>query len=242
MPVLASLSLTSTARRHPQLSTEPMSTQSPFQVLSPAPARRVPCGALLTMFRICREIAEGINADVRAGRFSSGVCAHCSRFRHPVYGDPAAEIQSLLNDYPLELVSPFEGVESISGGVWKASELISGEDALLHLRFGSGTRNLPMHSHDHSDRVIFVAGGRGVFRYATKGSSSPSMRSIEVAAGHLLVFTRGTVHTFKTEDSELHLLSYHTPYIALSDPRQYRVWDPYAAASIAPQRSDGPSA
>ena len=176
----------------------------------------------MNLFRVCREIADGLSADVRAGRFPDGICAHCSGFRHAERGDLWQQIRSLCDDYPLNLESPFEDVETISGGIWRAPEILKDgdQDALLRLHFQANTLDLSLHSHDYSDRVIFVADGCGVFEHVV-GSSRMERNSIEVKAGDALVFSRGTVHTFRTTDCDLQLLSYHSPYMDLSDERQF---------------------
>jgi len=97
------------------------------------------------------------------------------------------ELQSLRQDYPIELQAPFEGVASISGAVWKGSELYSSnhDDAVLKLRFDAGTRDLPMHSHEDSDRVIVVADGAGVFYVSPEpvGGILRSRHSLYVHSG-----------------------------------------------------------
>lgn len=176
-----------------------------------------------TIFCVCREIAASVSADVRAGRFPNGICAHCRNYRHPEVGDLGPQVRALHEEYPLEMESPFEEVDNISGGVWRASEILGGDDALLRLHFQKQTLNLPLHSHDHSDRVIFVAQGCGVFEHLFD-SEGRQRHSIEIDAGDALVFSRGTIHSFRTFESDLHLLSYHSPYVDLSDERQYSLF------------------
>ncbi len=146
----------------------------------------------MNLFRLCREITDGLNADIRAGRYPDGICAHCSDFRHAELGDLRQQVKSLCNEYPLNLESPFEDVETISGGIWRASEILKEDDkdALLRLHFQANTHDLPFHSHDYSDRVIFVADGRGVFEHVVDASRN-GRHSIEVKTGDALVFSRG---------------------------------------------------
>ncbi|WP_259631762.1 cupin domain-containing protein [Stieleria sedimenti] len=161
-----------------------------------------------------------MSADIRAGRFPDGICAHCRDYRHPELGDLRPQVRSLYDEYPLKMESPFEEVENISGGVWRASEILGGDDALLRLHFQKRTLDLPLHSHDYSDRVIFVTEGRGEFEYFAD-SRERELNSIEVETGDVLVFSRGTVHSFRTSEDDLQLLSYHSPYIELSHHRQF---------------------
>ena len=183
-------------------------------------------GALLRLLRVCRELAASMNIDIRAGLLPKRFCARSNVVKHAAFNDVSADLQSLMEAYPLDLQSPFEGVPTISGGIWRASALCddNATDALLKLRFPAGTVDLPMHCHEHSDRVIFVAEGAGIFDVASDGQSTDRVISTEVAAGDALVFARGTVHTFKVPSTDLVLLSYHSPFIALDDARQYTVF------------------
>lgn len=194
-----------------------------FQILSQAsqPHLSAP-GALLRVFQVCRELVAGFNSDIQAGVLSLPVCAHSSRFRHPVFGDLRNELLALKEDYPLSLKSPFEEVSTIAGGVWRASQLCDGDDALLKLRFEPGTMDLPLHSHDHSDRVIFVVEGGGTFEFVPEQAGA-QVTKIEIASGDLLMFARGTMHSFRTPENGLQLISYHSPFIELDDSRQFRV-------------------
>jgi mannose-6-phosphate isomerase-like protein (cupin superfamily) len=129
-----------------------------------------------------------------------------------------------MAENPPELHSPFEGVETIAGGVWRPDDL--GDDALLLLRFGRGTLNLPLHSHEHSDRLIVVLAGHGRFVWAEgdpKDETSFRLQHVSVSTEDFIRFDRGVIHTFSTPEDSLLLLSYHRPYIALEDPRQFTV-------------------
>jgi len=137
-------------------------------------------------------------------------------------------VEDLESRYPIILQRPFEGVSSIAGGVWDLADLlrIETDRALLKLCFDPGTDQLPFHSHDGSERVIFVLGGRGFFHVADgslSGFSERNVRTIPVRSRDALVFTRGTVHTFSATSEPLTLLSYHRPYVPLEDPRQFTV-------------------
>jgi len=122
----------------------------------------------------------------------------------------------------LRLESPFEEISTIAGGIWQASQLCGGEDALLKLCFQPGTMDLPLHSHDHSDRVVFVIDGSGSFEFIPERDGS-NATSTEITSGDLLMFARGTVHSFRTPQDGLQLISYHSPFLDLHDSRQYTV-------------------
>lgn len=51
--------------------------------------------------------------------------------------------------------------------------------------------------------------------------SGADIRSTSIRVGDVLAFSRGVVHTFNTDSTALVLLSYHSPFIPLDDPRQY---------------------
>ena len=200
-----------------------MVAQATFEILSGDDhLRSSRPGSLVRMLRVCRDLAQSLNMDIRAGALPPRFCAKSSEYRHPVFGDVSDDVGALMHDYPLDLQSPFEGVAAIHGGIWKASDLCGGNDALLKLRFDRGTVDLPLHSHDHSDRVIFVADGSGVFECVAE-SEFAEPTAVPIGRGDMLLFTRGTVHRFETESSELVLLSYHFPFIELDDPKQYTV-------------------
>lgn len=130
--------------------------------------------------------------------------------------------------FPLPLVAPFEECESVAGAVMQACELIAPQrdDALLVLKFEAGSRELPMHSHEDSERFIYVVSGRGFFHVSKEpvnGFTGRDIRHIPVRASDIVMFSRGTVHTFSTDGEPLVLLSYHAPYVPLNDDRQYAV-------------------
>lgn len=182
-----------------------------------------PPGALRRVFTLCRELVESIRSDIRAGLLPATFCAHSSNYEHPQFVDMQRDLRALIWNYPLELKSPFEQVESISGGIWRASEICGGDDALLKLTFQPGTTDLPLHSHDFSDRVVFVAEGSGTFEFVNESLGS-DLTTLEVGYGDALIFAKGTVHSFRTATSNLTLISYHSPFIDLDSPRQYSVY------------------
>lgn len=130
--------------------------------------------------------------------------------------------------FPMPLVSPFEECDSVAGAVMEAQELVSPrrDDALLVLKFEAGSRELPMHSHEDSERFIYVVSGRGFFHVSNEPVDrfgGRDIRHIPVRASDIVMFSRGTVHTFSTDGEPLVLLSYHAPYVPLNDDRQYAV-------------------
>lgn len=137
-----------------------------------------------------------------------------------------ALVDRIESSFPLALRSPFEGSNSVGGAVLTLDAAL-GEpraDALLKLRFAAGSVDLPMHAHEHSDRFIFVISGRGFFHISDRPVSKfdgANIRSVPVRDRDALMFLRGTVHTFSAPTEPLVLLSYHQPYIALDDARQY---------------------
>lgn len=128
--------------------------------------------------------------------------------------------------HPTALESPFEGSHSVAGAVLELSQLLAEQrdDAFLKLRFAANSKDLPLHVHEDSDRLIYVLAGRGYF-YACPESlpefTGDNIRCVPIRSRDVLLFPRGTIHTFSTAASALLLLSYHAPHIPLADPRQY---------------------
>jgi mannose-6-phosphate isomerase-like protein (cupin superfamily) len=128
--------------------------------------------------------------------------------------------------FPVAVETPFEGSDFIGGGAWLGAERFSRhpEDALAKLCFVAGAVDLPMHAHEHSDRFIVVLEGEGSYHHApgpVHEFAGEGVRSVPVRAGDVIVFTRGLVHTFSTPRRAMTLLSWHRPYLAFLDPRQY---------------------
>lgn len=137
-------------------------------------------------------------------------------------------IEVLEHDHPIKLRSPFEESDLVAGGVWSGAELVeaSNDQALLKLRFEQGAIDLPLHTHECSDRFIMVLEGRGYFHVCDEPAelfSPDNVRTIPVRSRDVLMFTRGTVHTFSAPHEPLVLLSFHAPFIGLEDPDQYAV-------------------
>jgi len=137
-----------------------------------------------------------------------------------------AYVEALKREFAVEMISPFEGSDSVAGGVLLPQDagLAGRDDGFLFLRFDASCRDLPMHTHDHSERLIYVVEGRGFF-HVQDGGPEDSIRHVPVRSRDVLMFRHGTLHTFSTQTEQLHLLSYHAPFIALDDPRQYSLPD-----------------
>lgn len=128
--------------------------------------------------------------------------------------------------YPVKVESPFEGSDGIAGGAWLGGDLFDNhrDDALAKLCFSKGAVDLPLHSHEHSDRFILVLEGNGRYHHglgSVHGFTGGDVEAVEVQAGDLIVFSRGLVHTFSSPSNAMTLLSWHSPYFAFDDPRQY---------------------
>lgn len=137
-----------------------------------------------------------------------------------------ALVEAIKTDFPVRIASPFEGSTQVAGGVLLPSQagLQNREDGFLFLRFEAGARDLPMHTHECSERLIYVLEGRGFFHISSQNVQAfdgKIMRHVPIRSRDVLLFKRGTVHTFSTEREPLWLLSYHGPFIPLEDPNQY---------------------
>jgi len=123
---------------------------------------------------------------------------------------------------------PFEACDSIAGGVWSGADLLGTDDpdALLALQFDAGARGLPMHDHPETDRFIVVLEGRGFFHVTDECNANFTGERVVTTAVRerdVVAFQRGTMHTFSTAQYPMTLLSFHRPFIALDDARQYRL-------------------
>jgi quercetin dioxygenase-like cupin family protein len=128
-------------------------------------------------------------------------------------------------EHPVELRYPFEANPRVGGAVWPGTLIEPGStSAMMKLRWETQASDLPMHTHEHSDRCIIVLEGRGFF-HVTDGSvnefTGRSVRTVAARERDVFVFTRGVVHTFSTTEHPMVLLSCHLPFIDPADPRQY---------------------
>jgi len=131
-------------------------------------------------------------------------------------------------EFPLELKSPFESCDDIEGNYWKESEYLNreSEDAILHIKWHQGAIDLPSHVHRNSDRVIMLFQGEGSFYYnfdKFEDHQNLHMQKLKLQQGDILCFPKDFVHSFSSEDSDMELLSYHSPFVELDDPKQYDV-------------------
>ncbi|MCI5065893.1 cupin domain-containing protein [bacterium] len=103
-------------------------------------------------------------------------------------------------------------IENITATAWKACDYagLEGEDAIIRMRFERGSKNLPLHSHDHSDRVLIVTSGNGFGYYQLGEFSGSEVRRIEVSPGTLIVFPRGTLHTFECTTEDIVPLAFYS--------------------------------
>ena len=151
-----------------------------------------------------------------------------------------AYVDALQREFAVEMQSPFEGSDNVAGGVLLPQDagIAYRDDGFLFLRFDANARDLPLHTHDHSERLIYVIEGRGFF-HVRDSDSEGTTRHVPVRSRDVLMFRRGTLHTFSTQAEPLHLLSFHAPFIALNDPRQYSLPDEvvYPAETVCEQDS-----
>lgn len=140
-------------------------------------------------------------------------------------------VEAMKAGLPIEWQSPFEGSRNVAGAVLEAARVLGEprDDGFLFLRFEAGTLDLPLHIHEFSERFIYVLDGRGLYHVSPDPLhelAPERVRNVPVRARDVLMFSRGTVHTFSTTDEALTLLSYHQPFIPLESERQYRVSNP----------------
>lgn len=138
-------------------------------------------------------------------------------------------VASLEARHPVELRYPFEANPRVGGAIWPGTLVDSAsEQALMKLRWEAGADDLPIHTHEHSDRCIIVLKGRGFFHISDDDVMSFAGNGVKTVAARerdVFVFRRGALHTFSTYDSAMELLSCHVPFIPLDDLRQYTLPD-----------------
>lgn len=137
-------------------------------------------------------------------------------------------IEQLELARPLRLEYPFEGSDRVGGACWVVDSTALGElpASVAKLRWESRALDLPMHVHDHSDRVIVVLEGRGYFHVSSRKADEFTGDDVNTVAARemdVFLFRRGTVHTFSTLASTMTLLSCQLPFLPFDDPRQYRL-------------------
>lgn len=165
----------------------------------------------MTRAAIRRAVAASGAAIVRIGRLAEASNWVTAKAMH----------DGLLASQPIRVDAGFERNPGVEGGAWRPSD--GCDDGLVHLRFGAGTEDLPLHVHEFSDRLLVITSGLGSFHYLPDAGKSRELRSVVVEAGDAVLFTRGVIHTFTAPLCDLTLLSYHSPFIELDDSRQFTI-------------------
>ncbi|MEM7316746.1 MAG: cupin domain-containing protein [Planctomycetota bacterium] len=194
-----------------------------LEIISGGGAVRPWNGELCHLFHFSRSIVQQLTVDQQVGRLQSPCIAYGTI--DLIRGGANQAVEG-LKDYSVQLRSPFEDVASISGGVWKGQDIFNERrnDAIVKLEFAPNTTKLPMHSHSQSDRCILILSGSGTFEFSPNSTQHDAQRiSRPVKPGCVIAFTRNVVHTFKTKDERLVLLSYHSPFIPLDSPDQFTI-------------------
>lgn len=138
-------------------------------------------------------------------------------------------IHELESKYPVSLRFPFESSERVGGDIWGDSPEPYKQPAIAKLQWLAYADDLPLHTHEHSDRFIVVIGGRGFFHWSDQSLSDFDGSNVQTIAARdrdLFVFRRGLLHTFSTHDEPMTLLSIQTPFIPFDAPQQYTLTTP----------------
>jgi mannose-6-phosphate isomerase-like protein (cupin superfamily) len=172
----------------------------------------------MAQFEVLRQTSDVSRPAAAVGRL---------RGRGP-WASLTALVHLLERDLPREVAYPFEGSDRVGGAVWTAARTPRRPHpvSIAKLRWESRAIDLPMHVHDHSDRVIVVLEGRGFFHASSQAPDRFDGREVTTIAARerdVFLFARGTVHTFSTRESPMVLLSCQLPYLPFDDPRQYRL-------------------
>ena len=182
--------------------------------------------------------------DALHGQSGSRPCVGMGNVRGTGRGvSLSGAIDALERDHPLELRFPFEGSNLVGGAAWVGRDLIGPHEdaALAKLRWLPDAEDLPMHIHPLSDRFIVVLRGRGYFHYSEQPLADFDGSRVQTLAARerdVFAFTRGTVHTFSTAESDLVLLSCQLPYLPFDHPEQYRLPDHrWTARSVSTDRA-----
>jgi len=173
---------------------------------------------LATLFRLGRAAVAG-HGGRAACEFSRIHACHWRALR-------AAFLRLIEVECPV-MESPFEGTDRIAGGSWLARDVANYDgdgDGALVLRIEAGcVDDLPMHVHEHSDRMVILISGAC---YLHHEDDAGGVTSTSLRPGSIATFPRGLLHTFSTGDEAALLFSYHSLFIDLDDPRQYHVPKP----------------
>lgn len=172
---------------------------------------------LAAWFRMMREaVGRAAKATTDAAVVRFGRLAEASTWEKA-----KALHDGLLESHTIRVEAGFEGNPGVEGGAWRPSD--GSDDGLVHLRFAAGIEDLPLHVHEFSDRLLVVTSGLGLFHYLPSAGGSHELRSIVLESGDAVLFTRGVVHTFTAPLGDLRLLSYHGPFFAFDDARQFTI-------------------
>jgi len=177
----------------------------------------------------------GVRATKRLAERHPERALHLGHLGTPRMSEFRQLFAELEGEVPIEVRSPFEGSDAIAGGAWLGREHFGAHPdcALAKLCFSAGAVDLPMHSHEYSDRFILVLEGEGRFHHApgsAQGFTGDGVQSDRVSGGDLVLFRRGLVHTFSSPHRAMTLLSWHLPFFAFDDPRQFEL----PAARVSP--------
>lgn len=129
-------------------------------------------------------------------------------------------------EHPIRPEAPFEGTQRIAGAAWLAKRHLgeNSDDGIAKLCFAPNTANLPLHTHEQSERFIFCLQGRGMFHYSRSSSDEfdgSKTREAPIRAGSFVLFSRQVLHTFSSCRPGMVLISYQAPSLAFNDPNQY---------------------
>lgn len=147
-----------------------------------------------------------------------------------------AFMDEVESEHPICPEAPFEGTERIAGAAWLAAEHLreAADDGVAKLCFAPGTDDLPLHTHEQSERFIFCLAGRGRFHYShetLRAFGGSDVRYADIRAGSFVLFSRDVLHTFSASERGMVLVSYQSPSVPFDDPDQYTLplvnWSPW---------------
>jgi quercetin dioxygenase-like cupin family protein len=129
-------------------------------------------------------------------------------------------------EHPIHPEAPFEGTSRIAGAAWLASREFGEDvaDGIAKLCFAPNTAELPLHTHEQSERFIFCLHGRGTFHYTKTmldDFDGGETKEVCIRAGSFVLFSRQVLHTFSASRPGMVLVSYQSPSLAFDDPDQY---------------------
>ncbi len=142
-------------------------------------------------------------------------------------------------EHPIHPEAPFEGTSRIAGAAWLASREFgeNAADGIAKLCFAANTADLPLHTHEQSERFIFCLQGRGTFHYTKTmldDFDGDETQEVDIRAGSFVLFSRQVLHTFSATRPGMVLISYQSPSLAFDDPNQYTL--PAIAWTLSTER------